>query len=45
MMRGTSIVHNETSTGCTSRIDEVRQAIDAAHHPALFMVDTISSLG
>lgn len=38
------IVHNETSTGCTSRIDEVRRAIDAAGHPALFMVDTISSL-
>lgn len=39
------VVHNETSTGCTSRIDEVRQALDAAGHPALFMVDTISSLG
>ena len=38
-------VHNETSTGCTSRIDEVRAAIDAAKHPALLMVDTISSLG
>ena len=39
------VVHNETSTGCASRIDEVRQAIDAAGHPALLMVDTISSLG
>jgi alanine-glyoxylate transaminase / serine-glyoxylate transaminase / serine-pyruvate transaminase len=38
-------VHNETSTGATSRIDEVRKAIDAAGHPALFMADTISSLG
>ena len=38
------VVHNETSTGATSRIHEVRQAIDAAGHPALFMVDTISGL-
>ena len=38
------VVHNETSTGATSRIDEVRRAIDAAKHPALLMVDTISSL-
>jgi alanine-glyoxylate transaminase/serine-glyoxylate transaminase/serine-pyruvate transaminase len=37
-------VHNETSTGVTSRIGEVRKAIDRALHPALFMVDTISSL-
>jgi len=37
-------VHNETSTGVTSRIPEVRRAIDRAGHPALFMVDTISSL-
>jgi alanine-glyoxylate transaminase / serine-glyoxylate transaminase / serine-pyruvate transaminase len=37
-------VHNETSTGVTSRIGELRKAIDAAGHPALFMVDTISSL-
>src|SRR5687767_4412355 len=37
-------VHNETSTGVTSRIAEVRKAIDRAKHPALFMVDTISSL-
>jgi alanine-glyoxylate transaminase/serine-glyoxylate transaminase/serine-pyruvate transaminase len=37
-------VHNETSTGVASRIADVRKAIDAAHHPALFMVDTISSL-
>lgn len=38
------VVHNETSTGSTSRIAEIRKAIDAAGHPALFMVDTISSL-
>ena len=37
-------VHNETSTGVTSRIGAVRQAMDAAGHPALLMVDTISSL-
>jgi alanine-glyoxylate transaminase/serine-glyoxylate transaminase/serine-pyruvate transaminase len=37
-------VHNETSTGVTSRIGDVRKAIDRAKHPALFMVDTISSL-
>jgi alanine-glyoxylate transaminase / serine-glyoxylate transaminase / serine-pyruvate transaminase len=37
-------VHNETSTGVTSRIQAIRQAIDRAGHPALFMVDTISSL-
>jgi alanine-glyoxylate transaminase / serine-glyoxylate transaminase / serine-pyruvate transaminase len=47
--RGKSIkavmaVHNETSTGVTTRIAEVRKAIDRAKHPALFMVDTISSL-
>jgi alanine-glyoxylate transaminase / serine-glyoxylate transaminase / serine-pyruvate transaminase len=43
-IKAVCVVHNETSTGCTTRIDEVRQAIDAASHPALFMVDTISSL-
>ena len=37
-------VHNETSTGVTSRIAAIRKAIDNARHPALFMVDTISSL-
>ena len=37
-------MHNETSTGVTTRIPEIRAAIDAARHPALFMVDTISSL-
>ena len=43
-IRALCVVHNETSTGVTSRIDEVRRAIDNAGHPALFMVDTISSL-
>ena len=38
------VVHNETSTGCTSRIAEVRKAIDDAGHPALLFVDTISGL-
>jgi len=38
------VVHNETSTGVTSRIREIRQAIDRARHPALLIVDTISSL-
>ena len=38
------VVHNETSTGATSRIGEVREAMDAAGHPALLMVDTISGL-
>lgn len=38
-------VHNETSTGVTSDIGAVRKAIDAAKHPALLLVDTISSLG
>jgi alanine-glyoxylate transaminase / serine-glyoxylate transaminase / serine-pyruvate transaminase len=42
--RAVCVVHNETSTGCTSRIDEVRRAMDAAGHPALLLVDTISSL-
>lgn len=38
------VVHNETSTGSTSRIAAVRKAMDAASHPALLMVDTISGL-
>lgn len=38
------VVHNETSTGSTSRIADVRKAIDAASHPALLLVDTISGL-
>ncbi|MDX1572168.1 MAG: aminotransferase class V-fold PLP-dependent enzyme, partial [Xanthomonadales bacterium] len=43
-IRAVCCVHNETSTGVTSRIGEVRQAIDRSGHPALLMVDTISSL-
>ncbi len=43
-IKAVCVVHNETSTGVTSRIADVRKAIDAAGHPALFMVDTISSL-
>jgi alanine-glyoxylate transaminase/serine-glyoxylate transaminase/serine-pyruvate transaminase len=43
-IKAVCVVHNETSTGVASRIDEVRQAIDRAGHPALLMVDTISSL-
>jgi alanine-glyoxylate transaminase/serine-glyoxylate transaminase/serine-pyruvate transaminase len=38
------VVHNETSTGVTSRISEIRSAMDRAHHPALLIVDVISSL-
>lgn len=43
-IKAVMVVHNETSTGVTSRIPEIRKAIDASAHPALFMVDTISSL-
>ena len=43
-IKAVMVVHNETSTGSTSRIAEIRQAIDRTGHPALFMVDTISSL-
>ena len=39
------VVHNETSTGVTSKISKIRKAIDDADHPSLFFVDTISSLG
>ena len=44
-IKAVMVVHNETSTGVTSRISEVRKAMDRAHHPALLMVDTVSSLG
>lgn len=44
-IKAVMVVHNETSTGVTSRIPEVRRAIDTARHPALLLVDTISSLG
>ena len=44
-IKAVCVVHNETSTGVTSDIAAVRRAIDAARHPALLLVDTISSLG
>ena len=43
-IKALAIVHNETSTGVASRMAEIRKAIDRVGHPALFMVDTISSL-
>ncbi len=43
-IKAVMVVHNETSTGVASRIPAIRKAIDRASHPALFMVDTISSL-
>ncbi len=39
------VVHNETSTGVTTRLAQVRQAMDRARHPALLLVDAVSSLG
>ena len=44
-IKAVCVVHNETSTGSTSRIKEVRDAINSANHDALLMVDTISGLG
>ena len=44
-IKAVMVVHNETSTGATSRIAEIRQAMERTQHPALLMVDTISSLG
>ena len=44
-IKAVMVVHNETSTGVTSRIAEIRRSMDNARHPALLMVDTISSLG
>jgi len=43
-IKAVCVVHNETSTGVTTRIASIRKAIDSAKHPALYMVDTISSL-
>jgi alanine-glyoxylate transaminase/serine-glyoxylate transaminase/serine-pyruvate transaminase len=43
-IKAVCVVHNETSTGSTSRINEVRKAINSANHEALLMVDTISGL-
>ncbi len=44
-IKAVCVVHNETSTGVTSRIPAIRGVIDEAKHPALLLVDTISSLG
>jgi len=44
-IKAVCVVHNDTSTGITSNIPAVRKAIDESNHPALLMVDTISSLG
>jgi alanine-glyoxylate transaminase/serine-glyoxylate transaminase/serine-pyruvate transaminase len=44
-IKAVAIVHNETSTGVTTRIPPIRRAIDAARHPALLLVDAVSSLG
>jgi alanine-glyoxylate transaminase/serine-glyoxylate transaminase/serine-pyruvate transaminase len=43
-IKAVCVLHSETATGCLSPIGEIRKAIDAAGHPALFLVDTISSL-
>ena len=44
-IKAVCFLHNETSTGCLSPVAEIRKAIDKAGHPALLMVDTISSSG
>jgi alanine-glyoxylate transaminase/serine-glyoxylate transaminase/serine-pyruvate transaminase len=44
-IKAVCVVHNETSTGCVSDLAALRRAIDAAGHPALFLVDAISSVG
>ncbi len=44
-IKAVAVVHNETSTGVTSDVHAVRRAIDAAGHPALLLVDAVSSLG
>ncbi len=43
-IKAVCVVHNETSTGCRTRLDDVRRAIDSAKHPALLMTDSISGL-
>ncbi len=43
-IKAVCVVHNETSTGCMTRLDEVRRALDAVKHPALLMTDSISGL-
>ena len=44
-IKAVCVVHSETSSGTISRISKIREAIDSTNHPALFMVDAISSLG
>jgi alanine-glyoxylate transaminase/serine-glyoxylate transaminase/serine-pyruvate transaminase len=44
-IKAVCVVHNETSTGVTSRVAEIRKAIDSVGHPTLLLVDAISSLG
>jgi alanine-glyoxylate transaminase/serine-glyoxylate transaminase/serine-pyruvate transaminase len=44
-VRAVLVVHNETSTGVTSRIADIRKAIDAARHNALLLVDAVSAVG
>jgi alanine-glyoxylate transaminase/serine-glyoxylate transaminase/serine-pyruvate transaminase len=44
-IKAVMVVHNETSTGVTSRVGEIRSSMDRVNHPALLLVDTISSLG
>ena len=44
-IKAVMVVHNETSTGVASRVPEIRAALDVTDHPALLLVDTISSLG
>jgi alanine-glyoxylate transaminase/serine-glyoxylate transaminase/serine-pyruvate transaminase len=44
-IKAVCVVHNETATGMMLPLEEIRAAIDAAKHPTLFLVDTISSLG
>jgi alanine-glyoxylate transaminase/serine-glyoxylate transaminase/serine-pyruvate transaminase len=45
VIKAVCVVHNETSNGAVTRVDEVRKQIDAARHPALLVVDAVSSLG
>ncbi len=45
VIKAVLVVHNETSTGVTSDIAGIRQALDRARHPALFLVDSVSSVG
>jgi alanine-glyoxylate transaminase/serine-glyoxylate transaminase/serine-pyruvate transaminase len=44
-IKAVAVVHNESSTGVTSHVSEIRRAIDQAGHPALFLVDALSSVG